>query len=557
MLKKNNFEKPRKKKTNPIHENGVDDQDIILEENNTATEAAEVNIEGNVVSTTLSCSVGDFFETKKSFKNGYPLYTPDWQREPGKWNLKRRQKYIESLLAGIPSPPIYMYESEFNNSKVWLLLDGVQRIDTIQSFAKGEFSLPKGSKSLWTEGTPEYKIYAGKKTGNFDNLYREFAEKPISVFQIKKPTSGPEDNFKYEIFNRLNFGAVRLKSFEILRATYPDGILKKIEDWLEDQNKDKTCIRIRENLQALMLDQELSPKKSSNKSLPWVEKWQALKIDKKPQEYLLDMLSYYYGYPKKEPSFEWAGLKAALANRAKGIENPPLDPTLTLHKKTRHDNPNKILDLNSGSNGATHNKTFVSFVDNHDKSDRIDLKNLDLNVANALENMVQIFGKNGAFAQGQGGKAGLVGFRVVSSFFLWIREKNLNGAIMKNKEGLEIALKAIKEKPSEASTTSRSIYYVFTEWWKHMETISEFQLSIKKRKYPQKVLQTKWDSMPKNENGKRVCAKCNNEFEFDIFDNNLVDGDHIIPDCAGGEASLENLQLLHKGCNRSIGAKTF
>ena len=48
-----------------------------------------------------------------------------------RWNSKQKTSFIESILLGIPIPPIYIVEDKIG---IWELVDGFQRISTIISF---------------------------------------------------------------------------------------------------------------------------------------------------------------------------------------------------------------------------------------------------------------------------------------------------------------------------------------------------------------------------------------------------------------------------------------
>lgn len=55
---------------------------------------------------------------------------PDYQRF-FRWSNSQKTKFIESLLLGIPIPPIFVYQKE---DGVWTVIDGLQRLSTIFQF---------------------------------------------------------------------------------------------------------------------------------------------------------------------------------------------------------------------------------------------------------------------------------------------------------------------------------------------------------------------------------------------------------------------------------------
>ena len=64
---------------------------------------------------------------------------PEFQRL-FRWDVGQKSKLIESLLLGIPLPPIFVFENEDSS---WELIDGLQRISTILEFM-GKLRAPNG-----------------------------------------------------------------------------------------------------------------------------------------------------------------------------------------------------------------------------------------------------------------------------------------------------------------------------------------------------------------------------------------------------------------------------
>uniref|UniRef100_UPI003F8768B6 DUF262 domain-containing protein n=1 Tax=Vibrio sp. WZ-1 TaxID=3454501 RepID=UPI003F8768B6 len=63
---------------------------------------------------------------------------PDYQRQDRIWDDKKKSKLIESILMGLPLPIFYFGERKNDN---WVVIDGLQRITTVQDFMMGRFSL--------------------------------------------------------------------------------------------------------------------------------------------------------------------------------------------------------------------------------------------------------------------------------------------------------------------------------------------------------------------------------------------------------------------------------
>jgi hypothetical protein len=56
-------------------------------------------------------------------------------KKRSEWNQSQRSKFVESLILGLPCPPIVVTPSEKNNEleDTWEVIDGAERIDAINS----------------------------------------------------------------------------------------------------------------------------------------------------------------------------------------------------------------------------------------------------------------------------------------------------------------------------------------------------------------------------------------------------------------------------------------
>lgn len=69
-------------------------------------------------------------EIVNMYKEGELVINPDFQRL-FRWEPGQKSKLIESILLGIPLPPIFVYEKENSTRE---LIDGLQRVSTILEF---------------------------------------------------------------------------------------------------------------------------------------------------------------------------------------------------------------------------------------------------------------------------------------------------------------------------------------------------------------------------------------------------------------------------------------
>ena len=129
---------------------------------------------------------------------------PDYQRKYI-YDTKRASSLIESVLIGIPIPIIYLCEED---DGVYSVIDGQQRITSFVKFLKNEYPLI---------GLSQLSMLNDKYFKNLDkNIQRK-----LNVSCLKTICLGRESqDLKYEIFSRLNLGAVSLKPQELRNCIY-------------------------------------------------------------------------------------------------------------------------------------------------------------------------------------------------------------------------------------------------------------------------------------------------------------------------------------------------
>ena len=71
-----------------------------------------------------SMSIG---EIANMYRDSDIIINPNYQRL-FRWDITQQSNFIESILLGIPLPPIYVYQNE---DGTWNLIDGLQRLSTL------------------------------------------------------------------------------------------------------------------------------------------------------------------------------------------------------------------------------------------------------------------------------------------------------------------------------------------------------------------------------------------------------------------------------------------
>jgi Protein of unknown function DUF262 len=122
------------------------------------------------------------------------------------WKTDRASQLIESIIMSVPIPPLYFSEEE--NGR-WLIVDGLQRLHSLKSYFDNEFALKK---------LEIIKELEGKKYKDLPPKARSLLKDGSLRINVIKYESHPD--IKYDIFMRLNKGAVILNNQELRNCLY-------------------------------------------------------------------------------------------------------------------------------------------------------------------------------------------------------------------------------------------------------------------------------------------------------------------------------------------------
>ena len=158
----------------------------------------------------------------KRLVNGAFELESDFQRKAGLWSIEQKSRLIESILLKIPLPAFY-FDSSDNDR--WLVIDGLQRLSTLNEFIVKE--------SFKLTNLEFLKQWEGLKFSELPfSLKSTIEETNFNAYLVRKATP---KNVKYNIFRRINTGGLVLTPQEIRNALYQGKATKFLRKMAESK----------------------------------------------------------------------------------------------------------------------------------------------------------------------------------------------------------------------------------------------------------------------------------------------------------------------------------
>ena len=190
-------------------------EEIFIDDESTAEYANEDLSEGfkikHWVSNRSFGELIDMYENKE-------IKIPEMQRE-FVWNSSKSSRLIESIVLGLPIPPLFLLEVNDNEYEI---IDGYQRLTTVFNFVQGNpWGGKKDNKRNVASKLSSKNILneiAGKKFSDLDEKYqRKIRRSTIPLMEFKQLTPG-DFSSKYLIFERINTGSDKLNAMQIRKS---------------------------------------------------------------------------------------------------------------------------------------------------------------------------------------------------------------------------------------------------------------------------------------------------------------------------------------------------
>ncbi|MFT5917295.1 MAG: hypothetical protein ACJAWV_003355 [Flammeovirgaceae bacterium] len=143
-----------------------------------------------------------------------------FQRKPNLWDNRKQSRLIESILIRFPLPSFFFDASD---DASWLMIDGLQRLSTIDEF--------RVKKTLKLQGLEFLSDLNGKGWNEIPEHFQRLFEETKIVANLVLP--GMPTNMRIDLFMRINTGGISLNNQEIRHALYqgkPTSFVKRLAE---------------------------------------------------------------------------------------------------------------------------------------------------------------------------------------------------------------------------------------------------------------------------------------------------------------------------------------
>lgn len=156
-------------------------------------------------------------EIVRMFEEQELSIAPSYQRKY-RWSEEVASTFIESVFLGLPIPPIFVAT---NADFQWEVVDGLQRISTLLMFLAEKpehLKVINRETPLVLKGIEKLSQLNGTAYSHMPiSLQRYFGRQPLQVISL---TDKSDREVRFDLFERLNSGAISLTPQEVRAAVY-------------------------------------------------------------------------------------------------------------------------------------------------------------------------------------------------------------------------------------------------------------------------------------------------------------------------------------------------
>ncbi|MCX4973190.1 DUF262 domain-containing protein [Streptomyces sp. NBC_00620] len=157
--------------------------------------------------------------------------SPNYQRK-FRWEESDEALFVESVFLGLPIPPIFVAT---NVGFQWEVVDGLQRLSTLAHFLakdENEAKFIGRKRPLFLDGLEKLTELNGQTFSDLPkNLQVYFGRQPLQVISL---TDKSDRQVRFDVFERLNRGGIRLTAQEVRACVYMGTFNDFIEELAED-----------------------------------------------------------------------------------------------------------------------------------------------------------------------------------------------------------------------------------------------------------------------------------------------------------------------------------
>ncbi len=152
---------------------------------------------------------------------------PAYQRQ-FRWDMVRESELVESVLLGLPVPPLFVATDK---DGTWELVDGLQRVSTLVHFIYGDTDAAQRinkESPLELEGLTKLSAFEGLKFSDLPlPMQLAFNKRPLRVTALSDKS---QLDVRFDLFERLNRGGILLTAQEVRACIFRGPFINLLDE---------------------------------------------------------------------------------------------------------------------------------------------------------------------------------------------------------------------------------------------------------------------------------------------------------------------------------------